>query len=402
MPTPSETSTPIASLSPPKQQASRFALYACFSYVGIILYASLYPFVQWSGAGVSPFAWVTAPWPRYVSQFDNLSNVIGYMPFGVLTVWALFPKLRGALAVLVATCAGSALSFCMESLQTWLPQRVASNLDWGTNTLGTFMGAILCLPLVTWIFADGRLRQMRHQWFSSHTSFGLILMLLWPFAQIFPQAWLFGTGDILRVWWQQPEPMIAESLRSMLPNIVTLREALNQDAETLLHQQWWETGVTAISWLAAGLMISVPMRSHTPKLRFIFSVLVIAVTMKSAAMALQFNASQVFIWLTPGASTGLLLGSGLLLLALWLPRWARAIVAMLALLMSITAVNILPPSPYYLALLQGWRQGRFIQFNGMAQWLGWIWPYLAFAWLAFWMEAHLTYKAQLLRRRNTV
>jgi hypothetical protein len=27
--------------------------------------------------------------------------------------------------------------------------------------------------------------------------------------------------------------------------------------------------------------------------------------------------------------------------------------------------------------LQAWEQGRFIRFNGLAQWLGWIWPYAA-------------------------
>ena len=27
------------------------------------------------------------------------------------------------------------------------------------------------------------------------------------------------------------------------------------------------------------------------------------------------------------------------------------------------------------ATLQAWEQGRFIRFNGLAQWLGWLWPY---------------------------
>jgi hypothetical protein len=25
--------------------------------------------------------------------------------------------------------------------------------------------------------------------------------------------------------------------------------------------------------------------------------------------------------------------------------------------------------------LQTWEQGRFIRFHGVAQWLGWLWPY---------------------------
>jgi hypothetical protein len=25
--------------------------------------------------------------------------------------------------------------------------------------------------------------------------------------------------------------------------------------------------------------------------------------------------------------------------------------------------------------LQAWEQGQFIRFHGLAQWLGWLWPY---------------------------
>jgi hypothetical protein len=31
--------------------------------------------------------------------------------------------------------------------------------------------------------------------------------------------------------------------------------------------------------------------------------------------------------------------------------------------------------------LQSWQQGRFIHFYGLAQWIGWLWPYGAIVWL---------------------
>ena len=31
--------------------------------------------------------------------------------------------------------------------------------------------------------------------------------------------------------------------------------------------------------------------------------------------------------------------------------------------------------------LKTWEQGRFIRFNGLAQWLGWMWPYAALAYV---------------------
>jgi hypothetical protein len=34
-----------------------------------------------------------------------------------------------------------------------------------------------------------------------------------------------------------------------------------------------------------------------------------------------------------------------------------------------------PSSPYFAQTLHAWEQGRFIRFNGIAQWLGWAWPY---------------------------
>jgi hypothetical protein len=33
--------------------------------------------------------------------------------------------------------------------------------------------------------------------------------------------------------------------------------------------------------------------------------------------------------------------------------------------------------PYFAQTLQSWEQGRFIRFNGLAQWLGWLWPFAA-------------------------
>ena len=44
-------------------------------------------------------------------------------------------------------------------------------------------------------------------------------------------------------------------------------------------------------------------------------------------------------------------------------------------------VHAAPADPYYALSLQGWEQGRFVRFHGVAQWVGWLWPYAALAWL---------------------
>ena len=46
-------------------------------------------------------------------------------------------------------------------------------------------------------------------------------------------------------------------------------------------------------------------------------------------------------------------------------------------MLHLSRVNQAPASAYFADTLQAWEQGRFIRFNGVAQWLGWLWPYAA-------------------------
>jgi len=64
-----------------------------------------------------------------------------------------------------------------------------------------------------------------------------------------------------------------------------------------------------------------------------------------------------------------------------LPRRACAALALLVLAVSVTVLNQAPNSAYFWQTLQTWEQGRFIRFHGVAQWLGWLWPYAALAYL---------------------
>ncbi len=44
-------------------------------------------------------------------------------------------------------------------------------------------------------------------------------------------------------------------------------------------------------------------------------------------------------------------------------------------MLHLSLLNQAPASAYFAHTLQTWEQGRFIRFNGLAQWLGWLWPY---------------------------
>src|SRR5688572_8221330 len=89
-----------------------FAVYAL-----LVAYASLYPFEGWREPGLSPFAFLEAGWPRTFLRFDMVTNVLGYVPFGLLGVAALQPRLRGGVALAAVIAAALALSLSLETLQ---------------------------------------------------------------------------------------------------------------------------------------------------------------------------------------------------------------------------------------------------------------------------------------------
>src|SRR4051812_48354455 len=107
------------------------------AYVALIVYASLYPFSEWRGQGGAPWAFLGSPIPpKYWTGFDIWSNLAGYLPLGFLLVLSFLRRVSYRLApagpvaaVAVATLLAALLSFAMESLQTYLPSRVPSNLD---------------------------------------------------------------------------------------------------------------------------------------------------------------------------------------------------------------------------------------------------------------------------------
>jgi len=67
----------------------------------------------------------------------------------------------------------------------------------------------------------------------------------------------------------------------------------------------------------------------------------------------------------------------LALLLLRLPERAAAALAVLALGAYLSLINQTNSGPYFEQTLFLWEQGQFIRFHGLAQWLGWLWPFAA-------------------------
>jgi hypothetical protein len=71
----------------------------------------------------------------------------------------------------------------------------------------------------------------------------------------------------------------------------------------------------------------------------------------------------------------------MLVLTLPLPPVAGLMIAALALMAGTVLVNLAPPNPYSLAALATWRQGHFLNFNGLTRLVGILWPFLTLPFL---------------------
>src|SRR5438105_5682924 len=173
------------------------------AYIALIVYASLYPFAGWRDQGIAAWAWVWSPWPKYWTWFDFVANFLGYMPLGFLLALGFlrrgnprFARGSNVAAVGVAAAASALLSFGMESLQSYLPSRVASNVDFGLNSIGALAGALTAAGLER-AGAIDRWSRVRVRWFVDDARGALVLLALWPFALLFPASVPFGLGQVL-------------------------------------------------------------------------------------------------------------------------------------------------------------------------------------------------------------
>ena len=325
---------------------------ACFAYVLLIIYASIFPFNFNVSVGALLLDWVFAPIPKYITSFDIFTNILGYLPLGFLAVFAVYPRLRGHQALLFAILLGCFLSAGLESLQTWLITRIPSNVDWWANISGVLIGALLAISLDPRWLSGSAFHRKRIEWFGLRSS-GILLALAFPWAQIYPQSAWLSMGSLIS---NQSEAILWTSTF----NFATI-----------------EIATTMAAWIFSGACIALTMREGAPKIRLVIAVLVSAVMIKGLFSGMQFGVEKSFSWLTQPALWGMIFSSVLLISALQLRRRWLFLIAILSLAIMLFIVNFFPQNPYYLVTIREWRQGRLIHFNHLMLWLAWIWPIAA-------------------------
>jgi VanZ family protein len=331
------------------------------AYSLLIVYASLYPLAEWRDPGVSTLAFLAAPWPRYLTAFDLGANILGYAPYGLFAVLAVRPRLRGAGAVLLAVITGGALALALEAAQSYLPARIASNVDLLANLAGAALGGVAGVLAAPWLLEEGPLKRLRASSFlpGAEIDLGLTLLGLWLFAQLSPATLLFGAGD----------------LRDLLA-----AEGVEYGAGLFISV---EATIAAANLLAVTLLGSALLGPGAPARARCSAHVKAARAGKTRPVAILMRAEDVFAWLTPGAQQGLAAGFVLMLAAVALPRTARLTIAAMLLMTATVLVNLAPPNPYLAAILKVWAQGHFLNFNGLTYLVAATWPFAALAYLFY-------------------
>jgi VanZ family protein len=322
----------------------------------LIIYASLTPF-NFQVSNLNPFAWMVAPLPKYIPLFDVEVNVLGYLPLGFLTVFALFPKWVKWPAFMLSLLFGICLSAGLESVQTYLSTRVANLTDLYANALGTFIGGLFAMTInPAWLSS----RLTRHFAFLLYSkNQGLfLLMAIFPIAQIFPQNVWLGMGDF---------------------NLSYLR--ISPYWSTLLNNTTQEVVISSLAVMSISAFLMCGTAKLFPKMKLILSIIVISGLLKIAMSQLQYGSFDLKHWISIANLSGVVMGLAGAMLIRNFSRITQWMMALAGFILLLTLVNILPQNPYYLSQLQLLPQGRLTHFNGLLEWLTMIWPLLAILFL---------------------
>ncbi len=344
----------------------------------LIVYASLYPFTGWRwppGQNMATLARLPSTGWLYV--FDIWINFLGYLPIGALLLLAARRSgWRLGNALLLAVLLPAGLSYVCEVLQHFVPRRVPAIEDLTMNSIGGVAGALLA-QLALGIGLVDRWHALRNRWFARESAGALALLALWPVGLLFPAPLPLGLGQVgerLREWLSDllADVPWADGLHALLVTPATAATPLRPLAEIL---------IVALGLLAPCVVAFSVMRPGPKRVTMALGAVALASGGMTLSTLLNFGPRHALTWLGPSGLPGL--GLGLVLAMLVVPMAQRVVagVGLVALTGLVVGVAQAPADPYFAQSLQAWEQGRFVRFHGLAQWVGWLWPFAAMGWL---------------------
>ena len=343
----------------------------------LVVYASLFPFTGWRWPPGQTFAaLLQLPWPPWRAPWDAWFNLAGYLPLGFMLFVAV--RRSGAatpLALVVAVLLPAMLSYVAEVLQHFVPSRHPSLKDFAMNLAGAAAGALLA-ALAHALGLIDRWQGLRERWFVADSSGGLALLALWPFGLLFPAPAALGLGQL-------HEPL-REWLRDALDGVEWATEymAALQPSPPATMAPGTELAICLLGMLGPCLVAYSIARPGWHRVLLGTGALGLAVGTMALATMLNFGPENAMAWRTPATSLALVLAWLVALPCALLPRRLAAACGLAAMGGLVALVTQVPADPYFAQSLAAWEQGRFVRFHGLAQWVGWLWPWAAIAWLA--------------------
>jgi hypothetical protein len=221
-----------------------------------------------------------------------------------------------------------------------------------------------------------RWQTLRDRWFIGHSAGGLVLLVLWPLGLLFPTPVALGLGRGL--------PRLHEPLAELLEG-TPVEEWINDRkwaiSDFVPMSPGAEVATIALGLLAPCLLAFTITRRGWPRIAMVCVLAALGFSTTTLSTALNFGPQHGLAWLTSLALVGL--GAGVLLAAAAsrLSRSTCIALGLVALTALIVAVAQAPEDPYFSQSLRAWVQGDFIRFHGAAQWIGWLWPFVALLYL---------------------
>lgn len=344
------------------------------AYAALVLYASLYPFSGWRWPpGLAPAALAWLPRTNWQYGFDIASNLLGYLPLGALLLLALRRNgMRAGRALWLALALPAGLSYGCEVLQNFVPGRVPAREDLAMNALGSAAGVALAALALRLGLLDAW-QALRSRWFARESAGALALLALWPFSLLFPLPLPLGLGQV----GERLRETLADGLQGVPWADAAYRLLAVPPPPEMPLRLLSEALVIALGLLAPCLLAYAVMNRGWRRPVMTLGVLALGSGGMTLSTVLNFGPAHALGWLTSATLPGLGLGLALGLVAAVLPRRVAAGVGLVVLTGLAVGVAQAPADPYFAQNLQAWEQGRFVRFHGLAQWLGWLWPYAA-------------------------
>ncbi len=311
----------------------------CLAVTAAIAYLSLYPLTDWRLRQPSLFAFLSQGFPRYYSHADLMSNVAAYVIFGLLFALGWSSRRRPWLPALLAALAGGLLSLALETMQSYLPTRVPSMLDFSANAAGAILGGVIGAVVGHYRI---RLRTgptpASRQWYEQGPALGWVLVIIWVISQLPTQRLLFSTGN-LQAWLPQTLPRLAQ----LLPDSLMRLDELLPESLRSAH----ETCVVATMMCVLGVLVMDLVRSAGWRMTWIGGLMAAALALRILSSPPFQSTQRLLVWLTSGAQAGLLVGALMLYLIGALQRRTRLHIGIALVVFGLLLVNLSPADPFF-------------------------------------------------------